>query len=64
MLNPFTALGVNRPYRTQAEAAAMIGKEITILGQRYRVTGHNDLGCLYGVKLDGKRAGKREYVID
>lgn len=53
-----------KPFRTQDEAKAMLGREITILGQRYRVTGHNDLGCLYGVKLNGKRAGKREFVLD
>jgi hypothetical protein len=51
-------------FRSQAEAAAMIGQTVEILGQEYRVTGHNDLGCLYGVKINGAEIGKREYVLD
>lgn len=53
-----------RPFRSQAEAKAAIGSIVTIGAQKYRVTSHNDLGCLYGVKINGTREGKREYVLD
>lgn len=62
-LQPLAAL-VNRPFRTQAQADALIGTYITIRSQTYRVTHYNDLGCLYGVKVNGNHTGTVEYVLD
>jgi hypothetical protein len=60
--DPFREIG--RPFRSQAAATAMIGQTVEILGQSYRVTRHNDLGCLYGVKINGNKTGKTEFVLD
>lgn len=41
------ALGINRPYRTQAQARAIVGFSIEFEGAQFTCESFNDLGALY-----------------
>ena len=54
-----------KPYRTQEEAKALVGQTVRIRSDAYIVSGFNDLGCLYGNKVTGRKSvSKREYVLE
>lgn len=61
-------LGLNKPYRTQAEAESAHGSQVvTHDGIRWQVVDHNDLGCLYWSKVTGtaekSRIGAKSYTV-
>ncbi len=54
-----------KPYRTQDEAKALIGQTVRIGSVSFIVSSFNDLGCLYGNKVTGRKSvSKREYVLE
>ncbi len=55
--------GIFRRFRSPDAAAAAIGARVIIDDQTWQCTGHNDLGCLYWIKVrPSGLAGIRQYV--